>query len=64
MAAGNYSEVRFIVSNASAEIDGATVILTIPGGNQTGLKAHFKEPFELKSKELITITIDISAAAS
>jgi len=59
--AGNYSQIRFMASNASAMINGEIVNLTIPSGEQTGLKVHFQSPFELKAGGTITITIDITA---
>ena len=58
---GNYSQIRFMVSSVTARINGQIVILSIPSGNETGLKVHFEEPFQLKSGETVTITIDIRA---
>jgi hypothetical protein len=59
--AGNYTQIRFMASNASAMINGGIVNLTIPSGEQTGLKVHFQGPFELKAGSTVTITIDITA---
>jgi hypothetical protein len=58
---GNYSQIRFMTSTASAMINGEIVNLTIPSGAQTGLKVHFQTPFEVKAGGIVIITIDITA---
>lgn len=58
--AGQYNQLRFMVSTATATIDGQPVELEIPSGAQTGLKVHFK-PFELAAGGAVTITVDITA---
>jgi hypothetical protein len=58
---GNYSQIRFMVSNATALINNQTVILTIPSGAETGLKVHFQTPLQITANGIVTITIDITA---
>lgn len=58
---GNYTQIRFMASNATAVINNETVQLTIPSGSQTGLKVHFKGPLLISSNIVATITIDITA---
>jgi len=58
---GNYSQIRFMVSTATAAVNGQIVNLIIPSGAETGLKVHFQQPFELRADSPITIMIDISA---
>ncbi len=59
--AGNYTEIRFMVSSATATINGTVVQLTIPSGAQTGLKAHFPNSLTLKAGSSVDIMLDISA---
>jgi hypothetical protein len=58
---GNYSQIRFMTSNATAVINNETVQLTIPSGAQTGLKVHFKNPLVISANIVATVTIDITA---
>jgi hypothetical protein len=58
---GSYSQIRFMTPNATAVINNETVELTIPSGDQTGLKVHLKDPLEVGANMLVTVTIDISA---
>jgi hypothetical protein len=58
---GNYSQIRFMTSNATAVINNQTAILTIPSGAETGLKVHFQTPFQITTNGAVTITIDITA---
>jgi hypothetical protein len=58
---GNYSQIRFNVSTATALINNQTVALTIPSGAETGLKVHFENPFQLTVNSTVLITIDINA---
>lgn len=57
--AGNYTQLRFMVSNATAVIDGQTYVLEIPSGSQTGLKVHFDSILALKAGQSVNMTIDI-----
>ncbi len=59
--AGNYTEIRFMVSTAVAVIGNETVVLDIPSGNQTGLKVHFASPLSLAAGASVNMTIDIRA---
>ena len=59
--AGNYSQIRFMATNATAVIDNQIVHLPIPGGAETGLKVHFQTPFQITVNGIVTITIDITA---
>jgi hypothetical protein len=58
---GNYTQIRFSVSTATALIGNDTVTLTIPSGNETGLKVHFGQPLVLGSGASVNMTIDIRA---
>jgi hypothetical protein len=59
--AGNYPQIRFMASNATAVINNETVQLTIPSGDQTGLKVHFNSPLVISANIVTTVTIDITA---
>jgi hypothetical protein len=58
---GNYSQIRFMASNATAVINNVTVQLTIPSGDQTGLKVHFNSPLVISANLVTTVTIDVTA---
>jgi hypothetical protein len=58
---GNYSQIRFMASNATATINDMIVNLTISSGEQTGLKVHFQTPFQVTTNGTVTITVDITA---
>jgi hypothetical protein len=58
---GNYSQIRFMTSNATAMINNQTTNLTIPSGAETGLKVHFQTPFQITANGTLTMTIDITA---
>lgn len=62
--AGNYTEMRFSVSSAKAEITGVNATLTISSGAQTGLKVPIIGKLNLAANQSATITIDISVDSS
>ncbi len=59
--AGSYNQIRFMTPYATAVINNETVELTIPSGNQTGLKVHFQTPLQVGANMVTTVTIDITA---
>jgi hypothetical protein len=58
---GNYSQIRFMATNATAVIDNQIAHLPIPSGAETGLKVHFQTPLQITANGTVTITIDITA---
>jgi hypothetical protein len=59
--AGNYTELRFIVGEAKAEIGGAVTTLRIPSGDESGLKVIFPEKLNLKAGQTASTIVDINA---
>jgi hypothetical protein len=58
---GNYTQIRFMTSTATAMINGTAYNLTIPSGAETGLKVHFPTTLQIVANGTVTVTIDITA---
>jgi hypothetical protein len=57
---GRYSELRFFASQVVITINGANKTYTIPGGNQTGIKAPITNGgFHIYGGETMTMQLDL-----
>ena len=59
---GNYTQIRIIIDSATITVNGATEPLTIPSGEQTGLK--LVGTFTINEDETFQLTVDFDAARS
>jgi hypothetical protein len=59
--AGNYAQIRFMVSNAPAKNGDDIVILEMPSGSQTRLKVHFEDTLRLVVSSCVNMTTDVRA---
>lgn len=62
LEAGHYSQIRLVVDEATITIDGNTLPLTIPSGQQSGLK--LTHGFTIESGVVTSLTLDFDAEQS
>lgn len=63
LPAGDYTQIRLLLGpDNSVVVDGVTHDLTVPSGQQSGLKLN--HPFTIEGDELYEITMDFDAARS
>ena len=60
--AGTYSQLRLVLSDASVVVDGETFELTVPSGEQSGLKLNFD--FVVESGKTYQMLLDFDAQSS
>ncbi len=61
LSAGDYTQVRLIVSSGHVALtDGREFDLTVPSGEQTGIKLHFD--FTITSAETTTLLVDMDVS--